>query len=202
MNHIGTRRIETERLILRKFSIEDAPDVYSNWLSDPAVAMYMQWDAHADVEQTKEYVVRFYIEGYEKLDFYRWAITRKEDNGVIGSVGFHILSDFDSVADVSYALSKTFWNKGIMSEALTAVVAYAFHEVGVNRLEAFHAVSNAGSGKVLQKAGMKPEGHARQKYRDKQKGFMDCDLYAVLRDDFVLANSGHNEGNQADGDRM
>ena len=185
MNHIGTQRIENDRLILRRFTMEDAADAYGNWLSDPDVAMYMQWDAHTDLEQTREYIAQFYIQHYKNPDFYRWVIARKEDNRVVGSVGFHINSEFDSVADVSYALSKKLWNKGIMSEALTVVVSYAFLEVGVNRLEAFHVVSNPGSGRVLQKAGMKKEGHARQKYRDKQKGFMDCDLYAILRDDFM-----------------
>ena len=185
MNHTGTQKIETERLILRRFTMDDVPDAYNNWKSDPDVAKYMQWDAQTDIEQTKDYFMRYYIGNYEKHDYYRWAIALKEDNKVIGSVGFHISSEYDSIADVSYALGKRFWNKGIMSEALTAVVSHALNVVGINRLEAFHAVSNPGSGRVLQKAGMKFEGHARQKYRNRHRGFEDCDMYAILREDLV-----------------
>jgi len=90
MNHIGTQRIATERLILRRFSMDDVSDAYNNWLSDPDVALYMQWDAHTDIAQTKDYFARFYIANYERRDFYRWAITLKSDDIVIGSVGFHI----------------------------------------------------------------------------------------------------------------
>ncbi|MDR0292736.1 MAG: GNAT family N-acetyltransferase [Oscillospiraceae bacterium] len=188
MNHKGTVTLETERLILRRFTMDDVTDAYNNWLSDPDVAMYMQWDAHTDVNQTQEWVSRYYVENYEKNNFYRWAIALKKDNKVIGSVGFNIEREYDSVADVSYALCKRFWNKGIMSEALIAVVAYAFNEVKINRLEAFHAVANPSSGKVLQKSGMKYEGHARQKYRNRLRGFEDCDLYSILADDYFGKN--------------
>ena len=184
MNHKGTVSLETERLILRKFTMDDVTDVYNNWLSDPDVAMYMQWDAHTDVKQTHDWVAGYYVANYDKHNFYRWAIALKVDNNAIGSVGFNIEKEYDSVADVSYALCKRFWNKGIMSEALKAVVAFAFDEVKINRLEAFHAVSNPGSGRVLQKAGMKYEGHARQKYRNRQRGFEDCNMYAIIADEY------------------
>ena len=185
MNHTGTKQIETERLILRKFSLDDVSDAYNNWLSDPDVAKYMQWDAHTDIEQTNQYYKDILIEKYEKNDFYQWAIVLKEDNQVIGAVGFDIKNEYDSVADISYALCKRFWNNGIMSEALTAVVYYALNVVEINRLEAFHAVANPSSGRVLQKAGLKYEGHARQKYRNRYRGFEDCDTYAILRDDLI-----------------
>ena len=183
MNHVGTRPIETERLVLRRMTVADALDAFDNWLSDPEVALYMQWDAQTDVEQAKQYIEKMFVGKYENNTFYRWAIALKTDNAVIGSVGFEIHSERDSVADVSYGLCKRFWNQGIMSEALTAVIDYAFREVGVNRIEAFHAAANPASGRVMQKTGMKLEGHARQKYRS-HKGFEDCDLYAILRDDY------------------
>jgi ribosomal-protein-alanine N-acetyltransferase len=184
MTHKGTVTFETERLILRRFVLDDVTDAYNNWLSDPDVAMYMQWDAHTDIKQTQKWVADYYVGNYDKNDFYRWAIAMKDDNRVIGSVGFHIEHEYDSVADISYALCKRFWNKGIMSEALTAVIAYAFNEIKINRLEAFHAIANPGSGRVLQKVGMKFEGHARQKYRNRLRGFEDCDMYAILSEDY------------------
>lgn len=77
MVHIGTRQIETERLILRRFTMTDVDDAFHGWFSDPDVAMYMCWDAHIDVSRTQDLISRFVFD-YEKPDFYRWAITLKK----------------------------------------------------------------------------------------------------------------------------
>ena len=183
MNNIGTQMIETERLVLRKFVIEDAPDAFNNWYSDFEVVMWLQNNVHTDISQTKDYLTWF-ISSYEKLDFYRWAITLKNENIVIGSIGFTISSERDSVADLSYSLCKRFWNQGIITESLKSVLQYGLVQVGINRIEAFHATTNPASGKVLKKAGMKYEGHSRQKYKS-HRGFEDCDLYAILQEDLI-----------------
>jgi len=183
MTHKGTAQLETERLILRRFTMADASDAFHGWFSDPDVAIYMRWDAHSDISQTTDLIANI-IADYDTPSFYRWAITLKKDNIVIGAIGLHIVSEYDSVADVSYTLSKTFWNKGIISEALKRVLQFAFADVGVNRVEAFHATDNPASGKVLLNAGMKYEGHARQKYRS-HMGYEDCDLYAAVSADWL-----------------
>jgi ribosomal-protein-alanine N-acetyltransferase len=162
--------------------MEDAADAFRGWFSDPEAAMYMRWEAHSDISQTRDFIARV-VADYEKLDFYRWTIALKKDNKAIGAIGLHIESEYDSVADVSYTLSKAFRNQGIVSEALKAVVQYAFVEVGVNRIEAFHAVANPASGKVMLNAGMRYEGHALQKYKS-HKGFEDCDLYAAVAENW------------------
>ena len=196
MQHIGTQPFETERLLLRRFTPEDSADAH-RWFCDSEVAVYMRWDAHTDIAQTEAFLASWIAE-YEQPNFYRWAIALKEDNRAIGSIGFHVDDDYDAVADPSYALCKVYWGRGIVSEALAAVLRYALLDdhpnesadspgtpgVGLNRVEAFHAVDNPGSGRVMQKAGMRYEGHARQKYRS-HKGFEDCELYALLREDLL-----------------
>lgn len=179
MNHIGTRPIETQRLLLRGFTPADAADAHL-WLCDPDVAMYMHWDAHTELAQTEAFIADW-VESYEKPSFYRWAIVPKEEGRAVGAIGFYA-QGYDAVADCAYSLRKAYWNRGIVSEALTAVLRYALLDVGLNRVEAFHAIANPGSGRVMQKAGMQYEGRARQKYRS-HKGFEDCDLYAILRED-------------------
>ncbi|MDR3314384.1 MAG: GNAT family N-acetyltransferase [Oscillospiraceae bacterium] len=183
MTHKGTVTLETERLILRRFALRDAADAYQNWFSDPEVAMYMRWDAHGSVVQTEAFMEHF-VATYEKPNFYRWAIALKTDNRAIGAIGFHVEDDNDAVADAAYSLGKAFWNRGIASEALQAVLRFAFVAVGVNRMEAFHAVNNPASGKVMQKAGMQFEGRSRQKFKS-HKGFEDCDTYAILAEDYL-----------------
>ena len=84
--------------------------------------------------------------------------------------------------EVAYSLGKAYWNKGYMTEALKAVLVFGLKTVGINRIEAYHAINNPGSGKVLQKSGMRYEGRLRQKYKS-HMGFEDCDMYAVLKSD-------------------
>ena len=192
MNHKGTITLETERLILRRFTYDDVVEAYNNWFSDPDIAMYMQWDAHTDIFQTEEFIKNMYVNGYEKNNHYRWAITLKTDNKAIGAIGFQVPKDYDSVADIAYLVGKKFWNKGIVTEALKAVLHYALIDVGINRVEAFHAVANPASGKVMQKAGMKFEGCARQKYRS-HKGYEDSNTYAILQEDL-----SHNKAENGD----
>lgn len=72
--------------------------------------------------------------------------------------------------------------QGIASEALKSVLKFAFKTVGFNRLESYHSVNNPASGEVMQNAGMKLEGLARQKYRS-NIGFEDCNMYAILKED-------------------
>lgn len=181
MTHRGTVPLQTERLLLRRFVSSDVSSAYSNWFSDPDVAFYMRWDAHTDPKQTEEMISNF-ISHYQKPDFYRWAITFRSSNEVIGAIGITIDDEFDKIADVSYTLGKKFWGQGIITEALKEVLRFGLLEVGINRIEAFHAIHNPASGKVMKKSGMNYEGHARQKYKS-HSGFEDCDLYAILRDD-------------------
>lgn len=182
LNHIGTRTLETKRLILRRFVMEDAEDAFRNWFSDPEVPRFMRWQVHTDVAQTMEYLAQV-IAGYEKPEFYRWAIAVKPGNRPVGAIAFFVANEWDCVAEVAYALGRQHWNRGIATEAMRRVLAYAFEEVGVNRMETYHSIRNPASGKVMQKAGMRCEGHARQKYKSKD-GFEDCDLYAILADDW------------------
>ena len=183
MNHKGTIPLQTERLLLRRFVLSDVEIAYVNWFSDPDVAFYMRWDAHTDIKQTEEMLSKF-ISNYEEINFYRWAITFRTSNEVIGAIGFHIDDDFDMIADVSYTLGKAFWGQGIVTEALTEILRFGLLDVGINRIEAFHSINNPASGKVMRKSGMTYEGHSRQKYKS-HAGFENCDLYAIIRSDLL-----------------
>ena len=90
MNHVGTKVIETERLILRPFSIEDARPMFDNWASDPEVTKFLTWPAHGSVAIT-EMILSDWVQGYEKANHYNWAITLKAEGdrpvGNISAVG-------------------------------------------------------------------------------------------------------------------
>lgn len=157
MKHLGTKRIETERLILRRFTVEDAKDMYENWASDEEVTKYLMWLPHASVEATSALLERW-VEGYQEDTKYEWCIQYKESGQAIGSIGVAKIVERAELMEIGYCISRTCWNQGITSEALQAVMKYLFDEVGVNRVEARHDPRNPHSGNVLKKCGMKYEG--------------------------------------------
>lgn len=181
LKHIGTSILETERLILRKFNSFDINDVYSNWSSDYEVTKYLCWPRHESLEDTKK-VMDIWLENYEYPDTYNWAIQLKEINMLIGNIALYFIDDFNFSAEVGYCLSKNFWNKGYMTEALNAVIDFCFHSVGFNRLTGCCITWHEASAKVLTKAGMKFEGVARQKYFC-GIGFQDFNCYSIIKDD-------------------
>jgi [ribosomal protein S5]-alanine N-acetyltransferase len=184
LNHKGTVTIETERLILRKFVIEDAEEMFANWANDTEVAEYMRWNAHVDINETKKNL-KNRIDKYQEPSTYYWAIIMKAINKPIGNIALIYSNEYDMSADVAYCIGRSFWGQGIATEALKRVLEFGLIEVNFNRIEAYHSVNNVASGRAMQKAGMKYEGRMRQKYRS-HIGFEDSDLYAILKQDLSI----------------
>ena len=84
MEHKGTITIETERLVLRAFVIEDVPFAYANWESDDKVTKFLRWQTYHSMDAVKE-VIAEWIENYTDKSFYQWAIVLKEINEPIGA---------------------------------------------------------------------------------------------------------------------
>lgn len=182
LNHKGTQTIETERLILRRFTMADAEPMFRNWASDDAVTKHLTWPTHSSVEVTKA-VLTDWIGNYSKPDFYNWAIVLKENGPEpIGNISVVRIKENTLCATMGYCMSRTHWGKGIMAEALTALVAFLFDKVGFNRIEADHDVENPNSGKVMKKAGMTYEGTARQAGLN-NRGIIDLCHWAILKSD-------------------
>lgn len=182
LQHIGTQIINTERLVLRPFSLDDADAMYENWASDPAVTKYLTWGPHPSVE-TSRAVLKEWILQYQKNDYYQWAIVPKNFGKPIGSIAAVKQDDQMQMVHIGYCIGKNFWHKGITSEALAALMAFFFEKVGVCRVEACHDSNNPHSGGVMKKCGMKYEGTLRQENCGNQ-GIVDADLYAILKEEW------------------
>ena len=179
MNKTGTQRIETERLILRPFVTEDAEDMFRNWASDPEVTRFLTWPAHKNADITRM-VLSDWVSQYPDNGYFNWAIEYKEIGQAIGSIAVVKLREDIGAADMGYCLGRAYWGRGLMPEALRAVMAYLFDTVNVNRIAACHDVNNPKSGRVMEKAGMKREGVWRQAGKNNQ-GICDEVWHAALR---------------------
>ncbi len=180
MKHCGTQRIETDRLILRRYVIEDADAMYKNWASDSEVTKFLTWQPHSSVDVSRS-IIEDWLKEYSDEKYYQWAIVLKDNgNEPIGGISVVHMNEDISMVHIGYCLGRAWWRRGIMSEALKAVMDFMFDTVEVNRVESRHDPMNPNSGKVMQKCGMKYEGTLRSADRNNQ-GICDACYYALLR---------------------
>lgn len=183
MIHLGTQILETERLILRRFTLDDAQAMYENWAGDPEVTKYLMWPPHSSVEVSRG-VLADWVGHYAEDDFYQWAITLRADgNAPVGGISVVSKNDRIAMVHIGYCIGRAWWRQGITSEALAAIIQFFFERVGVNRIESRHDANNPHSGRVMAKCGMTCEGTMREADWNNQ-GICDAVRYAILRGEY------------------
>ncbi|MGL5352674.1 MAG: GNAT family N-acetyltransferase [Clostridium sp.] len=185
MNHIGTVEIETERLLLRKFSENDVLPSYNNWTSDKKVTEFLRWQAHNSIDITKK-VLNEWINNYKNKDFYQWAIVLKEyGNEPIGTISIVDKNESLNMVHIGYCIGSKWWKQGITSEAFLGIISFLFNKLKVNRIESQHDPRNPNSGKVMIKCGLTYEGCLRQADFS-NKGIVDAAIYSILKSEYYV----------------
>lgn len=174
--------LETPRLLLRPLKMSDCQDVFT-YCRDPEVARHVLWDAHQTIGQTRAFL-RYILRQYRNGEPSSYGIVWKETHQVIGTIGFMWLNTENRSTEIGYSLSRDFWNRGIMTEALQAVIRMAFDTLKLHRVEAQHDTANPASGRVMFKCGMLHEGTLRGRIYNKGQ-YIDVDIYAILREDWM-----------------
>ena len=105
MNHVGTIRLETDRLIIRCFNLDDAESVFYNWASDDEVTKYLTWPSYKSVEVSREYM-NFCVNRYENLTFYQWGIELKDTHELIGSISVVKIMDELDCLGLGWAIGR------------------------------------------------------------------------------------------------
>lgn len=146
---MNTPTLETERLILRKFTEDDIEALFFI-LKDEEANKFLPWYPMKDMEETRKFYEEEYAAKYEQPQGYAYAICLKSSNVPIG----YINVDIEEAHDLGYGLRREFWYKGIVTEAGKAVVEQVKKD-GVPYITATHDKENPRSGKVMQKLGMK-----------------------------------------------
>ena len=183
MKHLGTKTLETKRLILRKPTFADASDMFNNFESSEKVTKYMSWKPHKTIEETNE-LLKIWVEESKDLTKYSWLIELKEINQVIGSISSVNTNETLESVMIGYCIGEKWWGKGIVAEALKEIIKFFFEEVGVNKICATHDPRNPNSGKVMKKCNMRYEGRLRQDYINNQ-GLVDEEWYSILKEEYM-----------------
>lgn len=173
--------LETDRLILRRMTPSDAEAVFA-YASDPEVTRYVVWDTHRSIQDSRAFL-ELAVQKYKSGGEPDWGIVYKGDHRFVGTCGF-VGWDVDHArAEIGYVLSRKYWGRGLMPEALRAMIAFGFERMGLNRIEARCIAENTASARVMEKVGMTYEGTLRQ--RELIKGaYRDMKLYAILRSEY------------------
>lgn len=184
LNHMGTKKLETERLILRRFEENDYIDMFNNWASDAEVTKYLTWPTHISIEISKE-IVYLWMKEYSKVENYQWAIELKDDGRVIGSIALLNIDNHNENCEIGYCIGREFWNKGITTEAFSTIIEFAFNDVSFKRITGRHDVDNPASGIVMEKCGLKYEGTLRKINKNSDGALVDCKYYSILIEEFL-----------------
>jgi len=174
--------LETERLLLRKMRLDDAEAMFA-YASDPEVTRYVLFETHQSVEDSEAFL-RLAAEGYERGDFGGWGIVLKDSGAFVGTCG--VDADYapeHARAELGYVLSRQHWGKGLMPEAVRAIIRFCFRRMGLNRIEARCIAENVASARVMEKAGMTYEGTLREQAFIKG-AYRDIKIYSILRHEF------------------
>ena len=182
MQHKGSVTMETNRLLLRKFTLQDSKSAFKNWTSDEKITTFLRWPTHQNIETTQE-VIKSWVEQYRNPNYYQWAIVLKDCNEAIGSIGVVMQNEDLDILHIGYCIGSAWWNQGITSEAFSSIIPFLFDEVKANRIESQHDPRNPNSGKVMMKCGLKYEGTLREADRSNQ-GIVDAAMYSLLAKEY------------------
>lgn len=176
------KTIETVRLILRAWTMEDAPDLY-DYAKSPLVGPAAGWKPHESIEETRAYLTASIPEDQT------WAIVPKATGRAIGSIGLHKTRN-PKAREIGYVLHPSEWGKGYMTEAVKAVLLFAFEILDMEIVRVGHFPDNVRSRNVIQRCGFRYEGMLRRSYPIYDGTVMDECCYSMTREEW---NAGASE---------
>lgn len=174
--------LETQRLILRPVTREDAEDMFE-YASDVRVTSMTRFEPHRTLEDSRQAIETVFLTRVERGWPAAFALVDKKTNKMIGTCDFWPVSNVEKTFEMGYALNPEYWGQGLMTEAGRAVIHYAFRSYGVDRLELKHVKENKLSQSVALKLGFTQEGIKRQAAKTVY-GMDDLVIYGFLKEEY------------------
>ena len=169
--------LQTQRLNLRKLTIDDVDDLYEIF-SDELALKYWSESAYTNIKQCSDMIEKN-LEYWDEGTSMCLALEQKLDKKVIGTITVFAFHEQSRRAELGYILSRKYWKTGLMSEAVDAAIKFSFNELNLNRLEADIDPDNLGSAALLKKYGFKLEGYLKERWIVNDV-VTDSELYGLL----------------------
>jgi [ribosomal protein S5]-alanine N-acetyltransferase len=170
--------LETPRLLLRPFTLADAPDV-TRYVGERDVAAQTLSIDHPYPDGAAEKWIGAHAAKYAAGKLASFAITERESGALVGAIGLHVVPPHGR-AEVGYWIGKPFWGRGYATEAGRAMLRFGFETLGLNKIHGAVFTKNPASDRVIRKLGMKWEGRLRQ-HDLKWGAYEDIDVYGILQ---------------------
>lgn len=181
--YIKHHTIETDRLLLRPVTLNDAKDMYE-YVSDEQTVFYVFKQIHQSVEDIEDNIVAHFL----KNPIGKYGIEVKETGKMIGTIDLRVQEKLFQ-AEIGYIMNKTYHGKGYMTEAGEALIKLGFETLGLERIYALHDERNAVSGKVMQRLGMIKEGTLRHARKDHEGTYVNDVYYSILKKEYQANQS-------------
>ena len=182
ITNIGTNKIETERLILRRFEYTDDDAMLRYWIADEKIQSLYSEPVYSTKEEVRELLDK-YIGSYVKDDYYRWAIVEKNTGECIGQIAYFLVDNKNNFAEIEYCIGSAFQCKGFATEATKAVIAYGFEKMNLHKVQICTKTINAPSKRVIEKCGFTYEGTLRD-YFFMNGEYVGRLFFSILRNEF------------------
>jgi ribosomal-protein-alanine N-acetyltransferase len=177
-------RLDSDRLVLRELRPGDAEDLFRVFADEEAMR-YWSYRPFTTLDQAHRLLESLAQSVREGIGLH-WAITLRGDDRLIGRCGFNEWRKAHRRGDISYIVAREQWGKGVVSEALRAMLAHGFGPMDLHSVEAGVTPGNDASTRMLEKLGFRLEGHLRESYWAEDR-FVDSLIYSLLRSDWQAA---------------
>ncbi len=177
--------LKTKRLILRKPIFDDVYDIFE-YAKDEEVTRFTRFKAHKAIQDAKLFL-QIVKQQHQNKTALTLFLKLKENNKIIGSISFLNISQDHERAELNFVLSKNYWGKGIMSEAVEKFLEFGFKKMKFNRIEAFSNIENFKSIRLLNTF-MYKEGVLKEREKIKNV-FCSLNIYSILRKEYILKKS-------------
>lgn len=178
-------QIETERLILKEVSLANSMDMFEIFSDEETLKYYDVEPVHKVAEVNK--LIEVLQNRFKNKRGIRWGLYLKDSGKLIGTCGYHDVNGEALRAEIGYELSRDFWRKGYMKEALEAILDYGFNNMGLNRIQALVVPENEKSIGILKRVGFTKEGVLRD-YEYFRRSFKHCTMLSILKREYKKDN--------------
>jgi ribosomal-protein-alanine N-acetyltransferase len=174
--------IETKRLILKRFNESDAKDLFV-LRSNEECMKYIGKPTHKSIDESID-LIKLSNQNITEGNGIDWAIFYKLEQKIIGSIAIHKIDKQNHRGEVGYMLQPTYWQQGIISEAIHEIIHYGFNTLNLHSLEALIDKNNDGSKAVLAKFNFVKEAHFKENYFYNDE-FIDTLVYSLLKSNYL-----------------
>lgn len=187
----NTKTLITDRLTLRKFKRSDATMMFNNWAIDVNTVKHLEWNVHASIDETKEYI-NHVLDKYRKDYTFNWCIEEKETKEVIGSISAFNIDLTNNICEVGYAIGSKWHGKGYGTETLTRVLQYLHEDVEFYKIVGNCSSENLASKRIMEKSNMQLDGVLKRRLKsrfDKLNDRADIYTFSYPKDNQYIENN-------------